>query len=1757
MTRCSSSRFPALAMLARGAFAFCLLAAGGAGGAGVRAAAAERVDLSVTWQEGKPQALVIVGDLPAELPASPVVAWTVLDAQEKSLAGGEVKLALVDGAWQAAIPLAAITEPKKTHLLTLSLRDADARLEYAARATVVGEAASVPWYAIESEGIWPDRDVSFVVSLPGDKSAQPRDIPVALTVRDGDDAVAFQREIRLTPAAARRVHRIPLTPDTAASVGPYLAELDIDSEVHGLSFRTQERFAQACAEIPLSSFERGQRGDWFTADGQPQGYRSLQYYYSGHLQDLQQRDYPRIAYDPAEKHAGRQSLRIGYDSGKPAHVWSQQVLPGKPTALSLWVKGNQTADELVVSFEDHINFSLPAWQRNANFSEAKICTLDFDGWRQFTVPVLGAGLQATGSKGSTTDIDAPVKILAVSVRTTVAKGQQAGEPRQVWLDDLSVQTQTPENDRLSLELGSNRADGSLAEGAEMVVTLGNGRGVDLPRGRLSLAARDAEGQTVWTHAVDLPAKAGQFTSVAVPLAELARKPVGGPLDIEATFTDPSVPGSRITGRQTWKRPMQAAVVLDFEQDDTYSGYQPGAVTPSHATVVDGGADGSRRALAIKAVPGQADNSVLLHPALPGKLDRVEVMVHGDGRRVILQPWFIDAAATGVWLRKHNLFWAEPITVDWQGWRKVTVPCPPIPTGHAERSRSFLFEPAYPLNLAFNAQATGDEPSEVRIDNVRAVTHLPRDEWHRIEIEYPDESRVHAPGAPLTAIVTNFAAEPATFTVSFQLRQAQGFVARQGTVPLEIAAGERRHVMLIDRLAPGVYDLELAGVGPQPVRGPLAVLPAAGFFGPQPAAVLGDPLALRRQLGLTNERIYLDWDNVEPAPYVRHFTWFEMESGKRRALPVMPGELRPLVEAKEKTAGALAAIVTNVTELQKKLVGQATAREQAARKVEAAQKKVDAVAVELAPLAAADQAAAQAVRESEEILAKSRLAHAEAVKLVAEKTAEIQRLKDAPEPPAETPPPKTAEVLAAELAAAQKIVEQSQAGVMEREKALAPLAATRAKTRQAAEAIEKKLAAVRTAFENERQPFAAVEQAMRDTEKAIAQAAVDHERLQPEVVAAAKAFDAATVPYALTLDPVVGFAADWAGPEARDALTKGVYTRYIPNILQVPDRLVDWSLFVRELQREYRGRFDRWVFWENPDLDQAPQNIPPERYRPLLEIFHRWVKLYNPRSRVIAGGFNFDKAVAYLRKIPDPHTLPFDEIAMQVNLGELSPEKADLEGFLDDLDELLKLRENRRGLAITELDWGIGPLVSPVAQASYHARAALLLHSRAAAAHQFQLVNTGFALDGYGVFYRLPYGNSGDLQTFRPSYVPKPAYFALMETRRVLAQWQYVTSVAIADRSLDDQRAFVYRNDQQRLATVIWRAVDGERIYTLPPAWRGADIRDAFNIPADATAGLRVTPLPLFITLPAGYQLNALLEDLRRLEAADGSHPVWLDLHLAADDSRTRGHYQAQGNLTLVEHGGQLPGSRTVREPFVAGIQQEQFTFVAPQAGAALLRRRWHFEGNGQVLHVSLNGGAEQTWNLGPGQDNAPGVRETMFVLSGCRAGENRVSIRYDAPGNASGYRVEPLAGDLVPLVRWGAINSRQSRGRFLNHTNAAGAPLAIGKTTYDDGIGTHATSFIEYPLDGLFQRFEATVGIDGSTEGRGSVVFRVYVDGKLRADTGVVNGFDPAKTLTIDGLDKAGRMILSVTDAGDGDRNDLANWVNGKLVLKNGTKTEK
>jgi hypothetical protein len=303
-------------------------------------------------------------------------------------------------------------------------------------------------------------------------------------------------------------------------------------------------------------------------------------------------------------------------------------------------------------------------------------------------------------------------------------------------------------------------------------------------------------------------------------------------------------------------------------------------------------------------------------------------------------------------------------------------------------------------------------------------------------------------------------------------------------------------------------------------------------------------------------------------------------------------------------------------------------------------------------------------------------------------------------------------------------------------------------------------------------------------------------------------------------------------------------------------------------------------------------------------------------------------------------------------------------------------------------------------------------------------------------------------------------------------------------------------------------------------------------------------------MPPGYKPEQLVHDLRMMEATDGTFPVILDLHLSEPDSVRRAQYQNKGQISQAVHGGTIPGGLKVRETHLQGLEAESFAFSLGKPGHVLLRRRWHFAGDGQKLYVKLNDGQEQGWDLTKGQGNEPGVRESTFVLPNCRAGENRVAIRYEQPGNCAGYRLEPMPEDHVPMVRWGVLNTRQSKGQISHYTSAVGTALKIGKTAYENGTGAHAVSFMEYPLDGLFGSLEVTVGIDGSTEGRGSVVFRVFVDDKERVDSGLMTGFSPPKTLKVEELAGARRMILSVLDAGDGDRNDLANWVDGKLYLK-------
>ena len=67
----------------------------------------------------------------------------------------------------------------------------------------------------------------------------------------------------------------------------------------------------------------------------------------------------------------------------------------------------------------------------------------------------------------------------------------------------------------------------------------------------------------------------------------------------------------------------------------------------------------------------------------------------------------------------------------------------------------------------------------------------------------------------------------------------------------------------------------------------------------------------------------------------------------------------------------------------------------------------------------------------------------------------------------------------------------------------------------------------------------------------------------------------------------------------------------------------------------------------------------------------------------------------------------------------------------------------------------------------------------------------------------------------------------------------------------------------------------------------------------------------------------------------------------------------------------------------------------------------------------------------------------------------------------------------------------------------AGAPLQIGERTYTKGLGHHANGAVQVLLDGEYACFNAEVGLQ-PCGGGGSVIFRVWVDGEPRFDSGIM-----------------------------------------------------
>ncbi len=100
---------------------------------------------------------------------------------------------------------------------------------------------------------------------------------------------------------------------------------------------------------------------------------------------------------------------------------------------------------------------------------------------------------------------------------------------------------------------------------------------------------------------------------------------------------------------------------------------------------------------------------------------------------------------------------------------------------------------------------------------------------------------------------------------------------------------------------------------------------------------------------------------------------------------------------------------------------------------------------------------------------------------------------------------------------------------------------------------------------------------------------------------------------------------------------------------------------------------------------------------------------------------------------------------------------------------------------------------------------------------------------------------------------------------------------------------------------------------------------------------------------------------------------------------------------------------------------------------------------------------------------------------------------------------------------------------------------------YDKGLGTHAASTIVYDIAKRFSTFSTDMGIDTEAGDKASVVFAIYGDDTLLYQSPVIKRYDIPTHATVS-IQGVSQLKLVVTDAGNGNTDDHADWLNPMLV---------
>jgi hypothetical protein len=328
--------------------------------------------------------------------------------------------------------------------------------------------------------------------------------------------------------------------------------------------------------------------------------------------------------------------------------------------------------------------------------------------------------------------------------------------------------------------------------------------------------------------------------------------------------------------------------------------------------------------------------------------------------------------------------------------------------------------------------------------------------------------------------------------------------------------------------------------------------------------------------------------------------------------------------------------------------------------------------------------------------------------------------------------------------------------------------------------------------------------------------------------------------------------------------------------------------------------------------------------------------------------------------------------------------------------------------------------------------------------------------------------------------------------------------------------------------------DGSRIVAAA-AWSGAvplelagdelvvrsDLLDDLHLPRTLVRGI------VFAERSHPLDRRRLEDSLRAERPASRKQ----DELLLTNDDRLKGNVAeiAGGTLTITMESGnaKFPLSRiqcvSFGDPDDASLLPSGRMLVGLQDGSLVRASSVIADDKSVAIEVTPNG-----WKLTGGK---VGDIVALQSLGGPR-------LLYLSDLEPSSYRHVPYLS-----IEWPYERDR----------NVRGGPLMANGNRYFKGLGMHSAARLTYPLaaaDG-WRRIEATIAIDDSAGGRGSVTFGVHVQrgGRWQAafTSEIIRGGEKPVDFSVD-VSGATGLTLTVDYAERGDELDHADWLDARLV---------